>query len=67
MSVDLNKATYTDDEHRELLAWRARLLDRKFDGALSGPDILVLERIRWALDRVEAQRGHSISAVAITE
>lgn len=52
--MNLDAASYSDDERRQLLARRAALLDKMFAGTMTRSEQVELTRIRWALDRIEA-------------
>lgn len=52
--VDLDRATYDQEGVKSLLECRSRLLDKKFSDGLSRSETVLLTRVRWALDRVEA-------------
>jgi len=60
----INAASVSDEEYRNLLGERQRLLDRKFGGTISRKEEIRLEYIRWSLDRVEdAKHGASLEAL----
>lgn len=57
----INAASVSEKEHMALLAERQCLLDKKFDGTMTRPEMLRLEYVRWSLDRIEdAKHGEGI-------
>lgn len=49
----VNASSASPKERADLLAERQRLLDKKFDGTATRPDLNRLDYVRWSLDRIE--------------
>jgi hypothetical protein len=52
----LNASAVTDAERNELLAERAKLLDKLDAGTITRKEEIRLEYVRWSLDRIEDAR-----------
>jgi hypothetical protein len=60
----VNAASVPDNEVRDLLDERQRLLERFFDGTLTRREEIRLQYVRWNLDRIEDARfGVDLDAI----
>lgn len=53
----LNASSASDDELNALLAERQALLDKKFAGTITRPELNRLTYVGWSLDRIEDARS----------
>jgi hypothetical protein len=60
----INAASVSEEEYKNLLGERQKLLDRKLSGTISRKEEIRLQYVRWSLDRVEdARHGASLEAL----
>lgn len=61
LAARLNASTASDEEHKNLLSERQRLLDGQLNGTITRREEIRLEYIRWSLDRIEdAKHGFGL-------
>ena len=60
----LNASTVSDAEHKQLLAERQQLIDKRLDGTITRKESIRLQYIRWSLDRIEdAKHGRGLDSL----